>query len=68
MVMVNFGYVEQFLNQNEDIGPTSRPKLLEIYNDPQKKDLLQIEMAATVDWGEPLSRLVTSWKEMVLWQ
>ena len=49
--MVNFGYAEQFLNQNEDIGPTSRPKLLVILNDPQKKGLLQIEMAVTVDWG-----------------
>lgn len=34
------------------IGPSSRPKLLEILNDPSKGALLQIEHASVIDLGE----------------
>ena len=30
-----------------------RPKLLALFSDPSKKALLQLEITATVDWGEP---------------
>ena len=46
-----FGDVHSFL-QSEDLPP-SRFKLLEILNDLPKKRKLQIELAITVDAGEP---------------
>ena len=48
-----FGDIKPFLDRNEDIGPATRPKLLSIMNDSQKLCTLKIEIAATVDWGEP---------------
>ena len=39
--------------ENEDIGPALRPKLLAFFHDPQSKSKLEVEMATTVDWGEP---------------
>ena len=48
-----FGDVELFLRENDDIGHIIRPKLLAFFYDPHTKSKLQIEMAATVDWGEP---------------
>ena len=41
---------QESLRENDDIGP---PKLLALFDDPHTKSKLQIEMAATVDWGEP---------------
>jgi len=64
-VMLSFGDVEPFLLENEDIGKSLCPKLLAHFSDCQTKSKLQVEMAATVDWGEPLSRHVMSLKEMV---
>ena len=52
-VMLYFGDIEPFLLENEDIGPALRPKLLAFFQEPQTKSKLQVEMAATVDWGEP---------------
>ena len=51
--MVYFGDIEPFLEENEDIGTSLCPKLLAFFHTPQTKSKLQIEMAATVDWGEP---------------
>lgn len=53
MVMSYFGDIEPFLHRNDDIGPTLRPKLLSFFADQQQQGLLQLEIAATVDWGEP---------------
>ena len=39
--------------ENDDIGPTLHPKLLALLDNPQPKTKLQIEMGATIDWGEP---------------
>ena len=47
-----FGDVPSFL-ECEDLPP-SKTKLLEILNDPPKNRKLQIELAITVDVGEPL--------------
>lgn len=47
----SFGDVQQFL-QNSDLPP-SRLKLLEILNDPNKHLQLCLELAVTVDAGEP---------------
>ena len=52
-IMVYFGDIKPFIDENEDIGPATRPKLLHILSDPQKVALLQIELAATIDLGEP---------------
>ena len=48
-----FGDIAPFLDENEDIGPALRPKLLEVLRNPQKCAYLHIELAAVVDWGEP---------------
>lgn len=53
MVMLYFGDIKPFLLENDDIGPATRPKLLSFFSDQQKLALLQLEIAATVDWGEP---------------
>lgn len=52
-IMLYFGDIKPFLESNEDIGPATRPRLLGIFNDSQKLALLRIELAATIDWGEP---------------
>ena len=45
--------IAPILDENEDIGPALRPKLLEVLRNPQKCAYLHIELAAVVDWGEP---------------
>ena len=52
-LLVQFGDVRPFLEENEDLSPATRRKLLGTLNDPQKYALLQIELAAVVDCGEP---------------
>ena len=52
-LMLFFGDIESFLSSNSDIAPSLRPKLLTMLSDPLTKAKLQMEMAATVDWGEP---------------
>uniref|UniRef100_A0A1X7TYF9 HAT C-terminal dimerisation domain-containing protein n=1 Tax=Amphimedon queenslandica TaxID=400682 RepID=A0A1X7TYF9_AMPQE len=51
-VMIYFGDIEPFL-QNNDFAPAIRSKLLAFMSDSNKKALLQVELAATIDWGEP---------------
>ena len=51
--MVYFTDVEPFLRENEDVGLHLRPKLLNFFDNPQNTSKLRIEIAATVDWGEP---------------
>ena len=49
-----FGDVEAFLQENLDLSSSvTRLKLLAFFDDPVKKTLLQIEIAATVDAGMP---------------
>ena len=49
-----FGDVEAFLRENLDLSSSvTRSKLLAFFDDPVKKALLQIEIAATVDAGMP---------------
>lgn len=47
-----FGDVEGFLRTNSDLGLATRAKLLQFFDDLQKKVLLQIELAAVIDSGE----------------
>ena len=50
-LLVQFGDVEPFLSK-EDLGSNNtRKKLLTLLKDPQKAVLLQLELAAVVDWG-----------------
>ena len=51
--MVYFGDIEPFLEENEDIDPSLRPKLLAFFHTSHPMSKLQIEIAATVNWGEP---------------
>lgn len=52
-IMLCFGDVMPFLIENEDVGAAFRPKLLDLLNNPHKSSCLRIELAATIDWGEP---------------
>ena len=52
-LLFQFGDVRPFLEEHEDLGPATRQKLLGIVTDPQRNVLLQIELAAVVDCGEP---------------
>ena len=44
-----FGDVEALLRQHNDLGPSTRAKLLTFFNDPQKKVYLELEFATLVD-------------------
>jgi len=71
----SFGDVKDFLDDNGNIGPATRIKLLAISNDPAKAACLQIELAAIIDAGTPLVKatyslegdgtLVLTWYETV---
>ena len=50
-LLVMFGDVKGFLENNDDIGPATRSKLLAIFNDQAKAACLQIELAAIIDAG-----------------
>ena len=49
--MLYFGDIAPFLQEN-DLSPAGRGKILGILADPQKKILLQVELAVVVDIGE----------------
>ena len=51
-VMIYFDDLEPFLRKNDDIVPVLRYKLLAFLSDTNKKPLLQVELAATIDWEE----------------
>ena len=51
-ILVQFGDIKPFLLKNTDIGPSTRPKLLNFFEDSQKLKYLKIELVAVVDWGE----------------
>lgn len=51
-LMVQFGDIRKFLDDNQDIGPSLRPKLLQILNDPQSCFVLKVELAVACDFGE----------------
>ena len=51
-LFLQFGDLLSFFTNNVDIGPSLRPKLLEILNDTQNIAQLQIELAAVIDLGE----------------
>ena len=46
-----FGDIQPFLEENGDLGPATRSKMLSILLDPCKKIHLKLEMAAVVDAG-----------------
>ena len=52
-LLLQFGDVQPFLEENDDLGPATRPKLLAVLTNPQRKSLLQIELASVIDCGEP---------------
>ena len=49
-MMLQFGYLEDFLKNNSDVSPATRTKLLSFFADPSN---LQVELAAITDYGEP---------------
>ena len=51
-MMIQFGEIEPFLNQNTDLGPSSRPRLLAILTNPEKLKHLKLELASVIDLGE----------------
>ena len=52
-LLVQFGDLESFLQRNEDIAPATRAKLLPFFSNHKRKSTLQIELAATINFGEP---------------
>ena len=50
-VLVQFGDIKPFIQENEDLSPATRAKLLEILTDPQQQRLLKMELASVVDVG-----------------
>ena len=48
-----FGDVEAFLRQHNDLGPSTRAKLLTFFNDPREKVYLELEFATLVDAALP---------------
>lgn len=53
-VMQQFGDVRPFLQEQTELSPVTRSKLLHILADPLKNAHLQIELAAVIDAGEPI--------------
>ena len=53
-LLVMYGDVKGFLDDKPDVGQATRTKLSAILNDPLKASLLQIELAAVIDVGNPL--------------
>ena len=52
-VVQQFGNVHSFLQEQTELSPATKNKLLQIMADPLKNALLQIELAAVIDAGEP---------------
>jgi len=50
-VLEQFGDVEPFLQENSDLSPATRSKLLDILHNPQSLTTLELELAAIVDMG-----------------
>lgn len=48
-ILQQFSDVMSFLQENSDIGPAIRPKLLEILTDVQRCNLLKTELAVVID-------------------
>ena len=59
-LLVQFGDVEMLLKCHEDLAPATQRKLLGIISDPQKYTDLKIELAATIDVGEPFVKATYS--------
>lgn len=51
-VMLLFGDVLPFLQENVDISPGTRGKLLAIFSNPQNRAYLLVELAVVIDIGE----------------
>ena len=50
-VMLLFGDIELFLMEHDELGPRTRVRMLTILQDPIKRAMLMVEMAAVVDAG-----------------
>ena len=61
-----FGDKAPFLNENEDIGPALRPKLLEVLRNPQKSAQLHL-LPLLLTGANHLSKHVIFSREMGHW-
>ena len=52
-IMLYFVDIEPVLVENENIDPSCRLKLLGILGDARNCAMLKVELAATIDYGEP---------------
>ena len=55
--MLYYADVKPFLREKDDLGPHLHLNLLTFFGKPQITSKLQVEMAATVDWGEPFVKV-----------
>ena len=53
-VSIQFGDVLPFLRRENLGSAMTNAKLVTFFTDPQKKALLEVELAAIMDWGKPL--------------
>ena len=51
-ILLQFGDIMPFLQNNTDIGPSLRPKMLAMLSDSRTLGLLKMELATVVDVGE----------------
>ena len=52
-VTIQFGDIHPFLTSAEDFASALKPKLLSVLEDPYQARLLQLELTATINAGEP---------------
>ena len=50
-ILIQFGDMELFLRQHDDISTATRSKLLAIMDNPQDLRLLKVELATVIDIG-----------------
>ena len=56
-LMVYFGDLQPFVEENDDIAPANRLKILGIIQDSGKLTHLKVELAVTIDVGEPFVKV-----------
>ena len=50
-VLQQFGDIEPFLKDHDDVSPATRTKLMQILSNPQQVSFLKLELAAVIDIG-----------------
>ena len=65
-IMLFFGDIMPFLTENEDVGATLRPKLLDVLNNSKRVPVFGLSLLLQWTGVSLLSKHATTWKEMAL--